>query len=305
LSHNPILLKEKIPLKGFTVVNTIIAFLAGTAATFIPLYIGVFAPRFAPRFLGSAWKNLPLLLAASASGILFWFFLDVMGDAVLLDVNQSFGKGVTQDEVHLILILLFIIAIGVLFWLEKSLTPQSAESQDTTSIHSSTPSGSPSFRMLTYGIAVAAALAIGFHAFGEGIDIGAAIPSAPGILEAIGGSTTGGIYAGTAYVLHKLFEGYVVGVIALLASSVSSKRLGVLGLISGLPTIFGFIVGVLAPIDSSYFFALGGAGTVYAELRLVPVFADKDVKYVIVLALLLGFYAMYIAGLFHSLIPPG
>ncbi len=285
-------------------VDLIIALLAGTAATFIPLYLGIAAPRFAPKVFGSAIsKNLPLLLAAAASGIIFWFFLDVMGDAVLLDVNQSFGIGVSQDEIHVVLILLFIIGIGVLFLLEKALTPQEGEPQDETSVHPSAATSSSGVHKLTYAVAIAVSLGIGFHAFGEGIAIGAGIPSAPGILEAIGGSTTGGIYAGTAYVLHKLFEGYVVGVVALLASSVSSKRLGLLGLILGLPTILGFTVGVIAPVSSIYFFALGGAGAVYAELRLVPVFAERDVKYVIVLSFLIGFYAMYIAGLFHSLIP--
>ncbi len=286
-------------------VNLIIAFLAGTAATFIPLYLGIIAPRFAPKVFGSANKNLPLILAAAASGILFWFFLDVMGDAALLDVNQSFGIGVSQDEIHVALILLFIIGIGVLFWLEKALTQQDKEPKGAPPLHPSEASGSLSSYLLTYAVAIAVALGIGFHAFGEGIDIGAHIPSASGILEAIGGSTSGGIYAGTAYVLHKLFEGYVVGVVAFLASSMSWKRLGILGLISGLPTILGFTVGVFAPVSIIYFFALGGAGAVYAELRLVPLFVKRDVKYVIVLAFLLGFYAMYIAGLFHSLIPPG
>lgn len=286
-------------------VDLITVFLAGTAATFAPLYVGVIAPRFAPKVFGSASKNLPLLMAAAASGILFWFFLDVMGDAVLLDVNQSFGIGVNQDEIHVTLILLFIIGIGLLFWLEKGLAKQSRQPQGETSVHPSVAIGSSGINILTYAVAIAVSLGIGFHAFGEGIAIGAAISSAPGILEAIGGSTTGGIYAGTAFVLHKLFEGYVVGVVALLASSVSWRRLGVLGLISGFPTILGFTVGTLGPVSSIYFFALGGAGAVYAELRLVPVFAERDVKYIVVLALLLGFYAMYIAGLFHSLIPPG
>ncbi len=285
-------------------VDLITAFLAGTAATFIPLFVGIAAPRFAPKVFGLASKNLPLFLAAAASGILFWFFLDVMGDAVLLDVNQSFGIGVTQDEIHVALILLFIAGVGVLFLVEKALTQQRGEPQTATSAHPPAAIGSTGVHKLTYAVAVAVSLGIGFHAFGEGIAIGAGIPSAPGILEAIGGSTTGGIYAGTAYVLHKLFEGYVVGVAAFLASSVSWKRLGILGLVSGVPTVLGFTVGVLAPVSSIYFFALGGAGAVYAELRLVPVFAERDVTYVIVLAFLMGFYAMYIAGLFHSLIPP-
>ncbi len=271
------------------------ALLAGSAATFVPLYIGIVAPWFAPRIIHSDSNSLYPLLAAVASGILFWFFLDVMGVAALLDVNQPFGMSYNQDLSHVTLIVLFILGVGGLFWMEKSLAARVAISTETTKVPSSVGHGLTSIRHFTYAVAIAAALGIGFHAFGEGIEIGAVIPSSASILEAIGG-----FYPGFAYVLHKLLEGFVVGVVALLASATSWKKLGMLGLISGLPTILGFFVGVPQLVAATYFFALGGAGIVYTAIRLIPVFAERDFKYSLIAAFLMGFFAIYFAGLLHA-----
>ena len=271
------------------------ALLAGAAATLVPLYLGIATPWFAPRIIHLGSSSLFPFLAAVASGILFWFFLDVMGVAALLDVNQPFGLSYNQDLSHVTLIVLFTLGVGGLFWMEKSLIARVAASTETTEVPSSLGHGLTSIRHFTFAVAIAAALGIGFHAFGEGIEIGAVIPSSTSILEAIGG-----FYPGTAYVLHKLLEGFVVGVVALLAGATGWKKLGILGLISGLPTILGFFVGVPQLIAATYFFALGGAGTVYIAIRLIPVFTKQDFNYRLIAAFLIGFFAMYFAGLLHA-----
>ncbi len=276
-------------------VDLLIAFLAGAAATLVPLYAGIIGPRILAGMTTTA--RAPLLIAAAASGILFWFFLDVMGDAALLDSSQGFSVDYPTVAVHLALVVLFFLGLGALFWLEKNLSHRKA-SQAGENHQGSTANNPSSLLGVTYAVAITAALGIGFHALGEGYSIGALLPKSIDILDAIGGFN-----AGTAYVLHKLLEGFVVGAFALLASSTSWKRLGVLGLVSGLPTILGFLVGVPEPIGiggSTYFFAIGGAGAVYAELRLIPQFLERNVKYAPIVAFLVGFYSMYIAGLFHS-----
>jgi hypothetical protein len=272
------------------------AFLAGTLATFVPLYLGIFAPQIL-QWLGRVLRlfdldlnsqKTHLYLAAIAAGILVWFLVDVLGDAALLDVNIGFTGGYA----HLVLAGMFGVGLGLLFGVEKFLAHR-PEVDDDMSLHTDPPS---MMRQLGYGAAIAAAAGIGFHAFGEGLGIGADIPSSSSILYAIGG-----ISAGTAYVLHKLLEGLVIGVFALLARSATGRRQGMLGLLSGVPTILGFLVGVSIAVDSTYFFALGGAGGIYAELRLVPIFSGREVKYGLIIAFLLGIYAMYLAGLFHAI----
>ncbi len=278
---------------------------AGFLATFIPLFLGLFAPSL----LIKAWKNpkLSTFLAAASTGIIFWFFLDVMGDAVLLDVNQGFQSNVlitqTARLTQAVLIILFPLGLGTLLLLEEKFSPKNPSQSDEL-VSKASLGASGKLMAFTFTIAAVSALAIGFHALGEGLIIGANIPSQPTILDAIGG-----VLAGVAYVLHKFLEGLVVGVFALLAASTSPRKLGVLGVIAGVPTLIGFFSGVLNPTpnpsvfnptNTTFFFALGGAGVLYIELKLIPIITRNGLQYASVISLLLGFYAMYIAGLFHA-----
>jgi hypothetical protein len=242
--------------------------LLGAVATFVPLYLGLALPTVA----GSITPRKTLVYTAASAGIIFWFFLDVMGDSTLLGVNQGFSGGYT----HLTLILAFALGFVFLFLLEGR-------------------GGSGGARgAFGYRIAVIVALGIGFHAFGEGMDIGSVTRGASSILNAIGGPGPG-----AAYVLHKLLEGFVVGVFALLAG-LSFKKIGVLGIISGVPTVIGFFVGLPSTIESTYFFALGGAAALYVETKLVPSLQFSQFRSLTIVSLLVGFYVMYFAGLLHG-----
>jgi zinc transporter ZupT len=240
----------------------------GVAATFIPLFIGLFIPI---ALIDSSTLR-SRLLAAFSSGIMFWFFLDVMNDAVLLDVNQGFGGGFAQA----LLVGLFAAGLLLLFGLERF------------SKANSTVTG------LSFTVAVLVALGIGFHALGEGVEIGSLIPSAPSMVEAIGG-----LGQGVAYVLHKLLEGFVIGTFGAF-TKLKSLRVATLGLISGLPTIIGLLLAISMSLNSTFFFALGGAATVYVEYKLIPNFIGRHNMLLCVFASLLGFYTMYLAGLFHG-----
>jgi zinc transporter ZupT len=253
-------------------------FVAGVAATFVPLFVGLFLP---PVISGNSIRRLKMLMAVSA-GIIFWFFLDVMNDAVLLDVNQGFGGGLD----HAILAALFAIGLLSLFGLEQAYSRSSADKARGEKRISTTE--------ISYAIAVLVALGIGFHALGEGIEIGSLVPTATNMLDAIGGFS-----AGVAYVLHKFLEGFVIGSVAAFAK-VKTPRILILGLVSGIPTIIGSSLALLTPINSAYFFALGGAAAVYVEYKLIPNFVDQESAPIYVIASLIGFYSMYLAGLFHG-----
>jgi zinc transporter ZupT len=251
-------------------------FVAGVAATFVPLYVGLFLPL---AITGNSMRRLRILMAVSA-GIIFWFFLDVMNDAVLLDVNQGFGGGVG----HVALVALFAGGLLLLFGLERAYSKSPAR-------RASKSGGAVE---ISYAIAVLVALGIGFHALGEGIEIGSLLPTAANMIDAIGG-----LGPGVAYLLHKFLEGFVIGVVAVFAKS-KLPRILILGLVTGIPTVVGSMLALLTPINAAFFFALGGAAAVYIEYKLVPNFAGQDDAPLYVIASLIGFYSMYLAGLFHG-----
>ena len=252
-------------------------FVVGVAATFIPLFIGLFIPVLA----NGDSPLRPRLLAAFSSGVMFWFFLDVMNDAVLLDVNQGFTGGFRQA----LLAGLFAASLLLLFGLERISNATAHEPQH----RSNTTAANFSFT-----VAVLVALGIGFHAFGEGIGIGSLTSLTSNMIEA-----TGGLGPGVAYTLHKLLEGFVIGTFAAV-TKLKAFRVLVLGLVSGLPTILGLLLAISMPLNSTFFFALGGAATVYVEYKLIPNFAGRENMLLYVVASLLGFYSMYLAGLFHG-----
>jgi zinc transporter ZupT len=251
---------------------------AGVAATFIPLYVGLFLPH---AISGKSAQRLRILMAVSA-GIIFWFFLDVMNDAVLLDVNQGFRGGVE----HVVLVVLFGVGLLLLFGLEQAYSKSSVRAARREERGGTTE--------ISFAIVILVALGIGFHALGEGIEIGSLIPTAVNIIDAIGG-----FGPGVAYVLHKFLEGFVIGVVAVFAKS-KFPRILILGLVSGIPTLIGSMLALLTPINSAFFFALGGAAAVYVEYKLIPNFAGQDRAPLYVIASLIGFYSMYLAGLFHG-----
>ncbi len=252
--------------------DVLVNFLSAIVATFVPLFVGLFLP---PLIAGRSQGRVKMLMAIS-SGIIFWFFLDIMNDAVLLDVNQGFGGGIAQ----LMLVLVFAAGFLLLFGLE--LVPRSSR------IRRSVSEGS-----ISIVVALLVALAIGFHALGEGIEIGSLLPTTSNLIDTIGGLTPG-----IAYVLHKVLEGFVIGTFAAFLKS-TPLRTATLGLIAGTPTAIGMALALLGPINSTFFFALGGAGALYIEYRLIPNFIQKkDVG--IYFAILLGFFLMYFASLLHG-----
>jgi hypothetical protein len=80
------------------------------------------------------------------------------------------------------------------------------------------------------------------------------------------------------------------------------------GLAFGIPSVIGEAVAYYVPIDSSYFFAMGGGAALSVILQVIrPIFEENNGKEVtysqwirISLAVLLGFFLLYGAALFHS-----
>lgn len=242
--------------------------LLGLIVTFVPLYVGLELPRA----VRSRTPRSRLVLSAVTAGIYFWFFLDIMGDAALLGVAQRFSGGYTQA----LLALAFAFGLAILLALEGR------------GAASTGPASTASYRL-----AAIVALGVGFHTFGEGMDIGSVTPGTSSLLDIIGG-----VLPGTAYVLHKLLEGFVIGVFAWIAD-LRFRQIGVLGLISGIPTALGFFAGVPSLVESTYFFAMGGAGALYIETKLLPTLPFSQHRILAPACLLAGFYLTYLVGLLH------
>src|SRR5713101_1695755 len=96
-------------------VDVAASLLVGIVATFVPLFIGLHVPKAVADKRRS--QRATLWLVAGASGIIFWFFIDVIGDATQLDINQGFGTGL-GDYTHLVLALLFAVGIELMLGLE-------------------------------------------------------------------------------------------------------------------------------------------------------------------------------------------
>jgi hypothetical protein len=231
-------------------------------------------------------------LSAFAIGLLFWFFLDTLNDAVQLGVNEGYSFGFE----HSVLLLLFVIGFVSLVLLSS--IPMSHGRM-----------GVAQSNVLTIGALVA--LGMGFHGIGEGLEFGgtSAGTSALTVLNAIGGY--GG---GLAYVIHKFLEATIVMTVfaCLLASDRVDMRkqasnILTLGLMFGLPSALGEIIGYYAPMDASYSYALGGGAALFVALLAVrPIWGDAwkegltySEYFKTMLTVLLGFLCLYGAAMFH------
>jgi hypothetical protein len=257
-------------------------------ATFVPLYVGMLLIAVLRWKLHVSTRYL----SAFAIGLLFWFFLDTLNDAIQLGVNEGYSFGFE----HTALLLLFLL--GFLSLVLLSGIPMRRGTM-----------GASQSTALTTGVLVA--LGMGFHGIGEGLEFGgtSAGTSALTVLDAIGGY--GG---GLAYVLHKFLEATIVMTVfaCLLASERVDLRkqvshIMILGLMFGVPSALGEIIGYYAPIDASYSYALGGGAALFVALLVVrSIWGDAwkggltYSEYVrMMLAVLVGFLCLYGAAMFH------
>src|SRR3989454_3934062 len=269
-------------------------FLAWTASTWIPAFVGVLV------IVEAGHRLRPKYLAAFALGIFLWFFVDTIQGSALLDVNAGFSGGAGQVAA----VVLFMIGVLFVFWIDRRRGLFSTETV---------------VRTVSIAIPLLVGGGIGINGLGEGGGFGATsyFASSTSLLDAFGG-----VSAGVAYLLHKGLEPMMAAACYCVytnrsASSIKGKLKDVflLSLVFVLPSLIGAAVGYfimgpatgfLAGFDATYFFALGTGTSIYAALRLSrPLFRSRESvtsedSIRIVVPILLGFLAIYIAALFHS-----
>lgn len=272
-------------------IGFVLSFTEFILATFVPLYLGMFFVILLRQFARISIRYL----CAFGFGLVLWFFLDTLNDAVQLGVNEGYSFGFR----HAALLLLFIFGFLTLSLLSG---PEVSEKKGVANVSQPLP----------FLVAVLVALGMGFHGIGEGLEVGglSAGTLANTVLDAIGGYG-----AAIAYVLHKFLEATIVMIafVALVRDEVFSFRkqpwrVVALGLVFGIPSAVGEIVGYYVPVDSTYFFALGGGAALFVALHVVrPIFAGDgrgDITHLqwvrIALAFLLGFLSLYAAAAFHA-----
>jgi zinc transporter ZupT len=137
------------------------------------------------------------------------------------------------------------------------------------------------------------ALAIGLHNLGEGLAIGAAYAT---------GEIPLGTFLVLGFLLHNTTEG--LGIVAPIAKQSTRVRdLVLLGLLAGVPTIFGAWLGgfTYSPLWITLFFAIGAGAIVQVILELWRLFSRRQESGLTTplnaVGVLAGLVIMYVTGL--------
>jgi len=261
----------------------------GFAESFVVFSASTLGPAVLGLAIISAASRIRLgYLAAFCVGIFFWYFSDTIGDSAYFDLSAGFSGGVLQVA------LISIFFVGALFFFY-------------TDSEIFTAGGVNAF---SYSVPFLAALALGLHGLGEGAAFGATAASTSNgsFVNAFGG-----LSAGVAYILHKILEPMMVGVIYLALPSVSVPKkaqrvrdLLALAVVFVLPSLVGATSAYYVAYDSTYLFALGLGGSVYLLFRLTRLLfipAATGGRYEgpkMAIALLVGFALIYLSALFHG-----
>lgn len=138
--------------------------------------------------------------------------------------------------------------------------------------------------MISYLIAIG----IGVHNLGEGLAVGASF---------VQGMASLGTLLVVGFALHNLSEGIAIMSPLLSEQGNVRRKLLKMGLVAGVPTIFGVILGFVFYSDAlaALFFGLAAAAILYVVVEILRHISKSDEKWLYG-GLLTGFFAMYITG---------
>jgi hypothetical protein len=208
--------------------------------------------------------------------------------------------------------ILGIAALAVFDYLAVG-SPTSYEAVPTTSQVSAKGVFSGFVTGALFFVPVAVAAVMGIHGLGEGWDFA-------GVAVGVSGSTDivtafGGWNPVVSYPLHKFFEASIISIVYTIyvqRNSIAKKaawQLPVLGLLFGLTSVIGSMIGYFVPLDTTFFYAFGVTSGFYAAIRLAgPLIANTKgtagtlpsylgAKTFVFLAI--GFFLLYFAALLH------
>jgi len=254
-------------------------------------FLGIFAAALLPALLGLLVVMVfrgapPRYTAAFAFGVFLWYFSDTIGDSSYLGVNKGFSGGSGQ----LVLLLMFTAGLSLFIADRHGFGARQATN-------------------FSFAPSLLVAFALSVHGFSEGAAFGALASSAQGTTL---NSVLGGYGPAIGYVLHKVLEASIIGAAFIASSGIKmlnqKKILGeitVLGVVFTIPSLLGTTFGYYVQFETAPFFALATGTSVYVALRLAETLIGSGTtsyseSLKVVLLLLLGFFAIYAAALFHS-----
>ena len=283
--------------------------------------VGTLVPAYIALYLFPNLKSVSTkYLAALGVGLTFWFWTDTIGDATYLDVNAAaWPPSAFGGLYHFAVILAFILGIAALVVFDHLAVPSptffegvpndvaATKQVSTKGVASGFVTGALFF------VPVAVAAVMGIHGLGEGWDFA-------GVAAGVSGSTDivtafGGWNPVVSYPLHKFFEASIISfvyTIYVLRNSIAKKagwQLPVLGLLFGLTSVIGSMVGYYVSLDTKIFYAFGVTSGFYAAIRLAgPLIANTKgtagtlpsylgAKTFVFLGI--GFFLLYFAALLH------
>jgi hypothetical protein len=162
-------------------------------------------------------------------------------------------------------------------------------------------------------VPVAVAAVMGIHGLGEGWDFAGVAAGVSGSTDIV--SAFGGWSPIVSYPLHKFLEASIISIVYTIyvqRNSIAKKakwHLPVLGLLFGLTSVIGSVVGYLVSLDTTFFYAFGVTSGIYAAIRLAgPLISNTKGSAGVIPSYLgaktflfvgVGFFLLYSAALLH------
>jgi zinc transporter, ZIP family len=212
------------------------------------------------------WPRLQSFLNAGAGGVLLFILFDVLKKS--LEKVGIDGHGVAEPGLGLVLLLGLVAGLGGIMAFESRVRRRVG-----------------ALPLAPHQIALSIAVAIGLHNLSEGLAIGQ---------SAAQGEIQLALLLVVGFALHNATEGFgIAAPLAAGARAASWRFLAVAGLIAGLPTFAGTVIGVgfVSPVLFVLFLALAAGAIVYVLSKLLQVGRRLALPAMALAGLIVGFLA--------------